>query len=219
MNEDINIYDSIVSKGIGDITSDLMEAGIDQLLDNGFLKDIPIIGIGFKLLGLGKNISDSVYAKKILKFLFELKDIPQEKREEFVSGLGDEKQSKRAGENVMVILNKLDDINKASIVGKLLKATILNRINYSDFIRLSHIVDKVFLYDLIELKQNPQLYNISPDLKSILHQNGLLYQTIKDHREWDKYVQEMTGGSPRITPPSFEYKVNEYGQKLIKYGF
>lgn len=216
-HETFNIFDSVVSNNLTEITADVLEAGIDQLIDNDFLKDIPILGIGIKAYSITRKISESFFAKKIMRFLFQLKDIPQEKREAFVKTLETSKENKKAGETVLGIINRLDEISKASIIGRLLKATILQQLSYPDFLRLSHITDKIFLDDLLSLKNNPSLYNITRDVKAILYQSGLLMQEVKDNRDFEKYVRENTGGKASY-PPTFEYKLNDFGRKLIRFG-
>lgn len=216
-NSSLNIFDSIVSNQLTEISSDILEAEIDQLISNEFLKDIPIIGLGIKSFRLAQSISESFFMKKILRFLFQLKDIPQEKRERFANELGDRKKCNKAGETVLIILNKLDDINKATIIGKLLGSAIERKITYSDFMRLSYIVDRIFIEDLFDLKNNKSLYNIDSAIKTNLYQAGLLIQTIQDHRDWEKSVSEAVGANIKH-PPSFEYKINEFGKLLIQHG-
>lgn len=217
-NIEISFFDSITSDKIVEISSDITEAGIDQFLGDGLLKDIPILGIAIKGYELAKKVSEMFFFKKILKFLFELKNVPTSERVNFAKNIElDEKKRRKAGETILVILNRLDDADKASIIGKLFKACIGSDLSYSEFLRLSYIVDKVFLDDLSALKNNLKLYNVGTEVKENLSLAGLLKQKIKDNRDREDHIRKQFNSTTRL-PPTFDYEVNRFGEVLIKYG-
>ncbi|MDP3311969.1 hypothetical protein [Lutibacter sp.] len=214
----IDIFKSVKSKALNELTPEILETGFDLLIESEVLKDIPIFGIGFKSFSLYNKITESFFTKKLLRFLFELKDIPQSKREEFITELESKNETKKAGEKLLITLNRLNNDDKASIIGKLLKKTILGKITFNDFKRLTHIIDNTYLEDLELLKDNEYLRNINDDIKTNLHQIGLLNQSIKDNREHEEYKFKQTGRR-EIIPATFEYKLNSYGRILIENGF
>ena len=66
------------------VSIDLAEVAIDQLIDDGVFKDIPILGT---IYGVGKaalQIREILFLKKIIYFLTEIKDVPPYKREQMV---------------------------------------------------------------------------------------------------------------------------------------
>jgi hypothetical protein len=214
----IDIFDSVVSEKIMEISSEILEAGIDQLIENDFLKDIPILGSGFKAYGLARKITEHFFAKKVLRFLFHLKDIPKDEREKFVKELGSSTQSKKVSEKILVTLNRLDEVSKASIVGKLFKAYIKKNINQVDFFRLSSIVDKIYIDDLIALKSKEHPEWVEIDIKENLAQAGLYTREIKDNRDQEEYLREQLGSPRHKVPPTFEYEPNRLCRLLIKFG-
>ena len=214
----IDIFSSVTSKEIREITSELIEAGLDQFIDDGFLKDIPVIGSAFKMVNMTQKISDFFFTKKILKFLFEFKDISLEQRTKFIEKFENTVKTKKIGEKTLIILNKLDDADKATILGKLFKSAIEGEIEMSEFIRLSHIVDRAYLDDLNALKENDFFDNLSLETKLNLYQINLANQKIKDNRDHEEYVFKATG-TRKIIPPSYDYELNSYGEMLKQYGF
>ena len=66
----IDIFDSVVSEKIVEISSEILEAGIDQLIENDFLKDIPILGSGIKAYDLAKKVTEHFLSKKYYDFFF-----------------------------------------------------------------------------------------------------------------------------------------------------
>jgi hypothetical protein len=218
---------TITSDKIGEVAGEVTEAMIDQLLDNGLLKDIPFFGSAVKLLAAGKAIADYFFVKKLIKFLVEIKDIPQSGRIEFAESL-EANGHKEAGEKLLFFLNRLDDTGKATIVGKLLSAAILKQISYQDFLRIIYSVDKMFIGDLNLMNPHQSLketksstsiiYSLTDDIKQHLFQVGLLDQYIKDNRSYDQ-SRSFASDSTYVTPPSISYKSNKYCELLIQYGF
>jgi len=214
----IDIFKSVKSSAINELTPELLETGLDFLIESEALKDIPVFGIGFKSYTLYKKITESFFTRKLLKFLFELTDVPQAKREEFIAELESKNETKKAGEKLLITLNRLNDVDKVTIIGKLFKKTILGKITFDNFKRLTYIIDNTYLEDLELLKDNEYLRNINDEIKSNLYQVGLLNQSIKDNREHEEYKFKQTGRR-EINPASFEYKLNSYGRILIENGF
>jgi len=50
--------------GLGKVASDLLEVGLDQLLEEGVFKDIPIVGSAIGLVKAGRTIRDQLFEKK-----------------------------------------------------------------------------------------------------------------------------------------------------------
>jgi hypothetical protein len=196
----------------------VLDAGIDQLIDYEFLKDIPILGIAYKTFTLANKITEHFFIKKILLFLFQLKDIPKPVSKKFVEELQKGKESKKVGEKLLVVLNRLDDINKAGIVGKLYKAIIENYITKSDFFRLTSFVNRCFIDDLRLLKGTERPETLSIEIKENLAQVGLFVRKIKDNREQEEYVNSIIGSTSHKISPSFDYEINKYGKLLVKFG-
>ena len=213
-NSEINFLNVVKSDQIKEITKDLTEVAIDTFFNDGILKDIPVVGTFFNLYNLSQNISNSFFTKKILKFLFELNSISNKERLSFIEKLDNENESAKIGEKLLIIINKLDDVDKATILGRLFKLTIEGEIEIQTFIRLSYMVDRAYFEDLKVLRNNEYLENIDNDIKHNLSQIGILNQTIKDNRDHEEYVYKNTG-KREFYPPKFEYKINEYGN-IIK---
>ncbi|HEX8577704.1 MAG TPA: hypothetical protein VF677_15565 [Flavobacterium sp.] len=212
----MNILTAIKSKEITSITRDLTEVAIDLMLENGILKDLPIVGTLYNVYNFSQNVSNAFFAKKILKFLLELNDIPESERLEFIQKLESGEETQKVGEKLLVVLNKFDDVDKATILGRIFKITISEEIELSTFTRLAYMIDKVYLQDLKELK-NKFVDNLSSDTRHNLSQVGILNQTLKDNREHEEYVFRNTG-KREFYPPKFEYEISDYGEILIKHG-
>lgn len=116
------------------VSIDLAEVAIDQLIDDGVFKDIPILGT---IYGVGKaalQIREILFLKKIIYFLTEIKDVPPYKREQMVETINtSEKFRTKVGEKLLFIIDRCEDYEKAQIIAKLFKAFINETIDYNDF--------------------------------------------------------------------------------------
>ncbi|MDO1514587.1 hypothetical protein Q2T41_18185 [Maribacter confluentis] len=214
----IDIFKSVKSEALTELTPELLESGLDLITESDVLKDIPVFGIGFKGYSLYKKITESFFTKKLLKFLIELNEIPLSDRENFINELESKNETNKAGEKLLITLNRLNDDEKATIIGKLFKKTIIGKLEYKDFNRLTYIIDNAYIEDLKLLENNYHLGYISDDIKSNLHQIGLIKQSISDVKR-QKQFQIRVGGNGDDVQPKLIYKINDIGSKFIEFGF
>jgi len=145
----------ITSTELVSLTQEFGEIAIDGFLDDGVLKDIPILGTAVNLVSFGNSVNQMLFTKKIYKFLFHLRHIPEDKRIKTIKNINDsDKYQRKVGEAVFEILEKLESEGKPEIIGKIFAAVLEGKIDYLDFLRLSHIVKNQFYFDLLDLKQH-----------------------------------------------------------------
>jgi hypothetical protein len=201
-----NLIQSIASSEIKNITEDYCELGLDAVLDEGVLKDIPVFGTLTKLYSVGATIHGKILEKKILKFLYELDKISFEKRTGFVEKLTcDQKFEQRVGEHLLLLLERLDDMNKPQILARIFSAHINKKIDYEMFVRLSSVVDKTLISDLNKLKdfQKSQFDSFSA---TSLQNVGLVYLSVMAQTKYDENGKQ-TGGEL--------YAITKLGEILI----
>ncbi|SIT13363.1 hypothetical protein SAMN05421786_106134 [Chryseobacterium ureilyticum] len=163
----------IKSNEIVNASLDIGEAIIDSNLEDGILKDIPIIGT---LINLNKgmlSIQDRIFSKKILSFLNQLKDIPEEKRIKAIQKIEDSKDERiKIGEKLIYLIDRADDHVKAEIIGVMFSEYIKENIDYEDFKRVGEIINKTYLGDLLWFL-NSNVIKISIEESSDMISSGL----------------------------------------------
>lgn len=131
------------------VTISLAEVFADSLMEEGIAKDIPIIGT---ILGLGKatiGIKESLFLKKIIYFISELKNVSATKRQEMIDKIDNSGNFRtKVGEKLLYIIDKCDDHEKSQIIARLFSAFLSEIISYDEFLRASHIIDQVIHEDL-----------------------------------------------------------------------
>lgn len=139
------------------VVGDIGEVMIDAALDDGIFKDIPIIGA---IVGAGKcikNVSDVLFTKKLIAFLFELRDTNvHERREAIAQWESDEKYRIRVGEVLLNMINRCDDAQKAKWLSKLFHELVLKRNETELFMRAEKVLSSLSVMDIINFLAIPQ---------------------------------------------------------------
>lgn len=143
------IVESIYSPKLIEVGKDIAEVALDSLLDDGILKDLPIIGTIVSVYNGAMDIRDRIFIAKIARFLFRLSDVPIEQRrlfEERVSA--DQKLKRKVGVTLALLLDRLDDIEKPDFVAWCFGAYLNATITFDVFRRMSSAIDVAFVEDL-----------------------------------------------------------------------
>lgn len=135
--------------GGADLLQEAAEFSFDSLLKDGVVKDIPAIGVVAKLYSAALGVQGYIFAKKIRKFLTELRSIPRKEREDFAKRLEkDKEQKERTAETLVALLDKIDDLAKAPLLARAFASYVRQEIDFPTFQRLAAAVDRCLVSDL-----------------------------------------------------------------------
>lgn len=214
-----SLVDSISSDNIKELSIDVAETALDAFLNEGLLKEIPFFGLFYKGYKSVLGIREAIFCKKALTFLKELDSIPKEQKRKFTEELQHEKDAKqKVGEKIIVLLEQLDDIEKAKLIGTSFRNYINGEISHDVFTKLSFIVQKAFLPDLLLFKTGKYYSSLLQEQFASL---GLMSMKLKNN-EHEKFIREYTLGKKTgldKIPPVVNYEINETGRLFIKYCF
>jgi hypothetical protein len=212
-NTNDTLDSSLISDELINITSELTEVGIDSFFQEGILKDVPIIGTLVSLTKIGANIKDKLFLKKMLRFLYQLKEISSEKRKIFIEKINNEKKFKtKVGETLILLINKVNDYTKADFLGMLFAAAVQGDIDYKIFLKLANIVDQSHLPDLDNLLPIYQGNNneVEDVDKDILYNLGLLASLGIDGRMF------MYQDDEKVPNKKNQFEINKYGKLIVE---
>ncbi|MDX1491308.1 MAG: hypothetical protein R3332_08475 [Pseudohongiellaceae bacterium] len=112
----------------------LSDVGIDQFIDSGVLRDIPIVGSIVGLVKAGNEIQAFLFARKVLAFLAETEKVPLATRAEFVAKHCDTKaNSEHVGEVLLSYLSNIDHVKQAQILGRIFARFMLGEISRGSY--------------------------------------------------------------------------------------
>lgn len=139
------------------------EVALDHNLIEGVVKDLPIIGTLVSLVKAGQSISEAMIVRQLQRFLVELKDVSVEEREKLLEKYPDGSDGqRRLGENLLLAIERLDDVSKPKILARFFTALMKSEIDYVTFSRLARALEKFNMELLPNLRffytrQEPQV--------------------------------------------------------------
>lgn len=193
------LVESIKCGGLSGILQEYAELGIDRIIDDGLLKDVPIVGTltgMFKTIG---SIRDRQYLKKLISFLKHVDETTLEQRESFIRE--NCQDAKKFEEAILLMLEIADRYEKASLMGKIFKASFQGQISCRDAIKLSSMVNRAFWEDIEQLVENVNV-QIDDNNQSLV--NAGLFE-----------VSVQGGGyRARYSSANIHYVITNYGKHL-----
>lgn len=202
---------TLFDDSLKDISQDYLELGLDSLIDNELVKSIPIIKTLSGFYKFTRSVQEYYLTKKIVRFLFQIKDVSKDEINDTLKKLETDKSYKKdLGEHLILLLDKFEIIYKADLLGQAFKMYLKKQLSYDEFSRASHIIDKSFFNDLFKLRNVRD--GIQIDLISIesLFSIGLL--SLKPH----EIKVGITGGEMVKKLNEVDYLINDAGKLILK---
>ena len=146
-----------MSSPLSSASNDLLIEGAEELgkrlLEHcDVLKDVPVVGTAVKVASLVRAIPDALFLNKVKRFALELESVSAQDRAKFAERMRtDPATCRRAGESVLLLLDRLDDLDKATLLGRLFAGYMRGRLNFEAFRRLAGCVDGGLVDDFKKL--------------------------------------------------------------------
>lgn len=152
MDEMITSFrESLFDPRVTDAVMDIVEMGIDTVLVDGVLKEIPFVKTIVALGQFAKNIHDWNLLKQTMEFINSLNRnaISPQKIEEYKNGLlANPQKAEKELSRVMLILNRTIDDEKSRMLARLYLSYIDGRINWPKFCELGEVIERIFIGDI-----------------------------------------------------------------------
>lgn len=157
MEELVPVFeDSLFGSSIADVGIEFAELGIDSILSDGVLKEIPIVGT---IVGVGKlahNVHDRNLLRQTLSFINEFNkgSINPDKIEKHRKKLHDnpKKLEEELG-RVLILLDQNIDTIKSIFEGKFYVAYVDEKVSWDEFCELCDITERLFVSDIKNLRE------------------------------------------------------------------
>ena len=156
--------ETLINSKLADVTEDVLESIIDRNIDDGLIKDIPIIGTLVGIVQTTQNISNYLFLRKIAAFISKVKDISPGKRKRVIQAIDDSgKYREKVGITVLSIIDKCDSAEKAEYIAILFREFIKENIEYECFMYGSHIIQRSYLEDFKEFVFSDDTWKMTED--------------------------------------------------------
>ena len=190
-----------------DLSIDYAELTVDHLLENEMLKEIPLIKSIVGIAKTGLLIKEKYFAKKVLSFLKKFNDNEIEEqaliqfRDRFEA---DSDYRSKVIEELLVRIERINDISKSIILGNLFSSYIESKINWEEFCQL------VLCLEVI----HPNAYKA---LDSLAKKKWIGSTGRKDDEESENNALLMAAGIG-FTFNTNQFTISRLGQKLYEHG-
>lgn len=198
-----------------DIVIDYAELGVDSILKDGVLKDIPIVGSIATVFKFGKNIYDRNLLKQTLTFIEELNNgtVSEDKLIAYKSTIeNNPKKCEEELERILLYLNNFMDKEKSIRLSKIFKAYIRTEITWDEFCEYSEIINRLFTQDISMLIGLERDTMCKADYYKIERLNSLGMIKVFSRNDFEKKIMIEANN---YTGYKF-LKLNDYGRKFVE---
>jgi hypothetical protein len=154
MSEEINstLKKTILNSELPAVIYQAGEIGFDSLLNEGVLKEVPVLSTILAIGNTYGNMRDYFLAKKLIQFLKEISTLNSDERIQLIDKLeSDDKYAAGMGERIINLLSRLDDENKPLLIAKAFKLYAAGYLNYIQLQRVNCAIERLLFCDLGEL--------------------------------------------------------------------
>lgn len=148
------------------------EALVDILMKDELIAAVPVFSTAFKALKALDSMRDRLFAAKLQAFIAEAETMNEDEREEVARKLTADDEGKKAAETLLMVLDKMTDMDKPALLGVLLKHFGSGRIFAPDLRRLAVMVDASFADDLAAFLAEP--YGMLRETSTAQHREALV---------------------------------------------
>jgi hypothetical protein len=139
---------------VKDLAKDYAELGIDQLLNNEILREIPIVKTIVGLFDGVMSVRDAIFKRKVRQFFDSSHEHSHEQREKFARKLEDDsKYRRRVIDAILLKLDQLDSMEKTVLFARAFSAFVRGDINFYLFQRYGEIIKAVNVTHLCNFYQ------------------------------------------------------------------
>lgn len=211
-----------ITEETADILSNIAEIGLDTVLNDGFLKEVPILSTAVNMYKIGNSLRERYYVKKMASFVLALNNgIADDSMRKYYRRkiTDDPKRSNKELEYILILIDRYLHANKPSLLAKLYLSYLDDCITWNDFTKYAEVVDR-FLPGDCETLLSADTYKTERDINTDSIQRLIaLGLVIEDFRTMA--VQEENG-TLHIDPPELReknernYTRTEFGNTLVR---
>lgn len=212
-----------IKQNVGDITIDTSEAILDSCMDEGILKELPILKYVVTACKVYDDIKGRIFLNKMRIFIQSFNaccasEEDVKKRREMVN----KKNRNEELSYISVIIDSFLDFEKPEILAKLYLAYLDQHISWNEFCAYSEITNSLLRMDIDYLKNNQTVLTKNNIITSELLRltgSGMMYSYQND----SPWVENEQGGLvinvndfERVKSKERIFTRTEFGEKYIK---
>lgn len=148
-----SIAETMLSKPVKSIAAEYAEVGLDAVLSNEVLKEIPFVNTLVAVTKVGLTLSDRLLVNKLLKFLGALQGVSPDVHREMVARLeSDPVFGRKVGVHVLELLSRIEGGRKPEMLAKVFAAYANGDIDATTLLRLNFAIERLPMSELAKLR-------------------------------------------------------------------
>jgi len=135
-----SLEETIANPDALDTVFSLSEIGIDEMIEHLMkdvqdeaLKEIPVVKTLYAITKTGFAIRDYFLLEKICRFILGCKEVKPEIQEKITQKLSNQKDKKEIGKQIIIALDRFEQIQKTDILLKIFLAFAKEQITHQEF--------------------------------------------------------------------------------------
>jgi hypothetical protein len=170
---------TVAGSPLADSIFEAAEAAVDSGITDDLVKEIPIFGTLANIARTGDAVRTHLFGKKLLRFIRECSTITDEERTAFLEKYSTQPESEvELGENLLLVLEKLDHMKKAEVLARFFLAFVRGQIDLLTFSRLMQALERfnLELLPALSYMYHPQIpaLQLTEDIRHELSLAGLM---------------------------------------------
>lgn len=162
---------------VGETAAEVAEIALDQMLEEGVLKDMPLVGTVVRWASAGKSAYDALLLAKFFAFARNVEHATPEERAAWLARLEKNGQREQLQRSLLLLLEKMDDEEKGPLLGRAFTAHVKGGLTFRQFQRYAEIIlgsNVVHLRILYSLRAQRNAAPIQVEVGRPLERFGLL---------------------------------------------
>lgn len=154
MNLIPSMRQTLFESDAADTLLDYAEVGLDAILDDGVLKDIPVFGTIVAFCKVGINLRERNLMKQLATFIqsFNNGTIDPKQLEKYRKSLDDPRKAEKELGRVVLLLDRTLEQQRSRFLGQFYRAYVAGEIKWDVFVELSEINDMMTVIDYTFLR-------------------------------------------------------------------
>lgn len=212
---------SLFNDDVTDLCIDLTEIGIDSVMDEGVLSEVPIAKTIVALGKTGLALRERNMLKQTLTFIraFNSETISDEQLQKYKDKISNNKYAEKELGRVLYLLDRNIDNVKSAILGKIYNAYVNGKLGWDKFCELSEVNERMLISDYRVLLSGEKMqYTNGNYVISRLIALGIMVE--REAPNASRTSIEMFCKLPKSDVDPFnrpDYQITSLGKELIKY--
>jgi hypothetical protein len=140
------LIDVLATNDLKDLIAEVADVGLESLMNSDLLGDVPVVGTLFKLIGVAGGVRDALFARKLIRFIETVASGGYADRQRILEELdSDENKKRKAGEALLLYLDRMDDVDKATLLANAYMARLRRDISLTQFHALAAVINRIML--------------------------------------------------------------------------